>query len=182
MSFSLAVKQFGDGWAKMNQMPTIINVALRALDDTPREMAQIVATEMRKAIRTGSYAPNSEATIIIKGSAKPLVDKGTMRNSIVVTNTDAFSYYGGIDPDATNDAGVRIGDIAMAQNTGYAIPVTDELRQFMASYGIAVHATTKFFLVPPRPFLTTALQNAEPQIEKIQATLGKRLVSVFGVK
>lgn len=37
---------------------------------------------IQREIRNGSFAPNSPATIRKKGSAQPLIDKGTMRDSV----------------------------------------------------------------------------------------------------
>jgi len=38
--------------------------------------------DIKKKIMTGPFAPNSEATIVIKGSSRPLIDTGIMRQSI----------------------------------------------------------------------------------------------------
>lgn len=47
-----------------------------------RRMGRQFVRNSRRLIRAGSYAPNSPITTIIKGSSKPLVDKGDLFQSI----------------------------------------------------------------------------------------------------
>ena len=45
-------------------------------------LGQQTEDDMKNTIMTGNFAPNSDYTIAKKGSSRPLIDTGTMRNSI----------------------------------------------------------------------------------------------------
>lgn len=59
--------------------------ALQALG-TSKEVAEAVGSKAKSmiqdAIRDGDWAPNAPSTIKIKGSDKPLIDTGTMRQGV----------------------------------------------------------------------------------------------------
>ena len=45
-------------------------------------LGQQTEDDMKNTIMTGSFTPNSAYTVAKKGSSRPLIDTGTMRNSI----------------------------------------------------------------------------------------------------
>lgn len=50
-------------------------------------MGRRFVRDARRLIRSGAYAPNSPLTVLLKGSSKPLVDKGDLFQSITFENT-----------------------------------------------------------------------------------------------
>jgi len=167
MSVSLKVTQFGNGWGAIAKIPDLWKTLMKFYETLPAKMAATYAREMRRAIKSTSMKANSSATIILKGSNEPLVDSGKMRRSIINKKEKKFNYYGGIDPKAVSASGKKISDIALAQNAGYVVPVTESLRSFMASRGITLRADTKVLIVPPRPFLSLAFDKAQPKLQKL---------------
>lgn len=179
MSIALSISRFGDGWAKMLNLPILANLLCFHYENLVAESASITVRELKAAARSGAIAPNSLATVILKGSATPLVETGKMISSIKVKKNDAFDYYAGIDPAAVNDKGANIATIALKQNAGYIIVVTNAVRAYLRSAGLHVGNDTKFFVVPPRPFLTEGFTNALKEIEKKFGRTKEMAISSF---
>lgn len=179
MSISLKISKFGDGWAKMLNLPVLANLLHFHLTNLVSESARITVRELKAASRSLALAPNSLATVILKGSATPLVETGKMLDSIKVKRNTEFDYYAGIDPAAVNDRGDNIAAIALKQNAGYIIIVTDAIRAYMRSAGLLVGHDTTFFVVPPRPFLTEGFTNALKEIEKRFGRTREMAISSF---
>lgn len=175
----LSTSRFGSGWGLADKLPVVWQTAMKFYNDIPRKMAEAFAGEMKKAIRATDLAPNSGATVILKGSGVPLVHTGKMKKSIITKNMGTFDYYGGIDPAATTPDGTLISKIAQMQNAGYVIPVTAKIRALMDSHGIIVSPDTKFFVVPARPFLARALDKVQPRFKKIQKEAGIGAVRIM---
>lgn len=51
-------------------------------DDALNRLGIYAKSGIQSYIRNGNFVPNSPATIKIKGSSKPLIDSGTLRNSV----------------------------------------------------------------------------------------------------
>lgn len=47
------------------------------------ELGRRAQTDVKRKIRSGPFAPLAPATIARKGSSRPLIDTGTMRNAVV---------------------------------------------------------------------------------------------------
>jgi len=52
------------------------------LDKALAILGEVAASDVRAKIVNGPFVPNSPATIAAKGSSKPLIDTGTMRNAV----------------------------------------------------------------------------------------------------
>jgi hypothetical protein len=145
----------------------LLGIMTRGPDRLMLRIVKIVSDNFKRSIRDVGKIRNSQATIVLKGSSTPLIDSGKLVESIVWKKLSRFVYFAGIDPNAKTSRGVPYSVIAARQNEGYIIPVTDEIRAFMAVHGIAVRADTTFFVVPPRPFLSVALEKSLSQIQAI---------------
>lgn len=70
-----------------DQLYQFTGQALEALS-TSREVAEAVGSKaqsiIREAIRNGDWEPNAPSTIKKKGSDKPLIDTGTMRQGVSI--------------------------------------------------------------------------------------------------
>jgi len=179
MSASMSIAKFGDGWAKMANLPLLASLLSAHFQGLVAESARITVRELKSAARATSIAPNSLATVILKGSATPLVETGEMLAAIQVKQNSDFDYYAGIDPDATNKKGRNIAELALNQNAGYIITVTNAVRAYLRSAGIRVGNDTQFFIVPPRPFLTEGITNALTEIIKKFGRTKDMAVSAF---
>lgn len=180
MKVGISVSRFGDGWRKLDNLKAAGKAFIAYFEDSPRAMANAVSREMRKALRSTKLPRNSMATIIMKGSNTPLVDSGKLLDSIETVKLGPFDYYGGVDPVGREANGHSFVSIALAQNSGYIVPVTEGLRNYMSAFGIDVHPDTQFFVVPPRPFLSMGLENADPKIQAIMDDMGRHAPAVFG--
>jgi hypothetical protein len=145
----------------------LLGIMMSGPDRLMLEIVQTVSRNFKFSIRDAGRISNSQATIILKGSSTPLVETGKLVNSIIWRKLSRHVYYAGIDPVAKTSRGVPYSVIATMQDTGYVIPVTDAIRAFMAENGVHVRHDTQFFVVPPRPFLSTALDKSMNEIQTI---------------
>lgn len=144
---------------------------------------KIAEASIRKEIKRGSFEANSPLTIMIKGSSKPLVDKGTgLFQAITSKRVDDLTAFAGV---------LRTSEkynIALGLHEGMTIRVTPAMRGmfFMlwkASEGEIgageltgraaelwdrapggwkpLRSTTTQIIIPARPFIRQAFDNAE---------------------
>jgi|APIni6443716594_1056825.scaffolds.fasta_scaffold00089_15 hypothetical protein len=123
--------------------------------------ARAAARRIREALKSNEMRPNSAATIALKGSNTPLIDTKALVRSIIEQKVSPFEYYGGVDPTATHPvSNIPLWVIAVRQNAGYVINVTPAIRERFRAAGLTVGNNTKFFVVPPRPFLDIGIEAA----------------------
>ncbi len=118
------------------------------------------AAMIQKGIVSGApggkaFAPNSPATIMLKGSSKPLIDKGDLLGSVTYEVLD-------------NGNGVFIGvksgkeaNIAAVHEFGCTIGVTPKMRAYLHHIGIHLRGSTQYIHIPARPFLSPIFQSEE---------------------
>lgn len=176
----LQLSRFGEGWAKMANLQVMLNLLQNEFEALPRRLATMVARHIKTEATSSKLAPNSVATIILKGSSTPLIDTGSLLESIIVRKEAPFTYYGGINPSAKNQRGVSQSVVALKQNMGYIIPVTDSIRKLFIEHGMTVSPNTQFFVVPARPFLTEAFRKADIELEKERAHTGLKITRSLG--
>ncbi len=149
----------------------------------------MVAAEVRKRIKGRKYAANSPLTILIKKSSTPLVNDGDLFGAVTSKNLDAYSVFVGILRSAMSADGKSLVNIAEFLHNGGSIPVTEAMRNmFMMLWEVGqgkrerstlegraaelanalkgrikqikpIKPTTKFIVVPPRPFLSDVLKD-----------------------
>lgn len=90
---------------------------------------------MRKVLQAGQYvAPNADLTIILKGSSKPLVDKGVLFKNITSTVIDDYTVFVGVAKTDSADY-----EIAKILHEGAILPVTPAMRgMFMMLYKVSM--------------------------------------------
>lgn len=126
--------------------------------------------EIRRNIRSGGVPTQKlhPFTIWMKKSRKPLIDTGTLLNSIIVDELEDDNnilYYAGVDPFATVD-GKSLLMIAARLEYGSEYPnspqfITDRMRAFLLSRGLVLRKETKYLILPPRPFIRPAFKNID---------------------
>lgn len=107
----------------------------------------------------GGWAPLSEVTKQIKGSGRPLVDTGEMRDSIVAWD-EGGDWFAGIPDDSP--AIPR----AAVHEKGAHVPVTDAVRKFFAAQGFPLRADTRFLRIPPRPWFRPAERELDAYVKE----------------
>lgn len=134
----------------------------------------------------GHGVPNSPLTVLAKGSDKPLVDRGDLRQSISVGTSrlpKVFSASVGVKRSTGRGEGA---DIAPILHNGAVIKVTPEVR---AAAFAAIRERTgrpvqmdqgggakKSWIIKPRPFLKDPLDAAEMRIKRSMANAIKSAI------
>lgn len=160
--------------------------------------ALMVQAEARRLIQAGAYARNAALTAAIKGSSKPLADKGDLFKSITHFVEDDFTAYVGVM--RTDDR----YDLAVALHDGFEVSVTPAMRGmffilWQASTGavssdkltgraaelferyqdwLPLKASTTTIVTPPRPFIEAAFQSSGVR-KKAEANWNLALKQVF---
>lgn len=149
----------------------------------------MVAGMIRKRIRGRRYTSNAPLTVLIKKSSTPLVDDGDLFGAVTSKNIDAYSVFVGVLRSAIGPDGQSLVNIAEFLHKGGSIPVTDAMRaMFIMLWEVGqgkrerstlegraaelakqlkgrikqikpLKASTKFIVVPPRPFLSDVLND-----------------------
>ena len=167
---------------------------------TRREMERQVALLRRDVIgyidgeRHG--VPNSPLTILIKGSSRPLVDRGDLRAGVRTAVSDAGSTASavrlrgavGVLRTARKKGGKSLVDVAVALHEGFVIRATEKVRAAVFAElrkrrkgkvrweGSGAGGSSKTWRVRGRPFLREPFEAALPRIElafgrSVKATL-----------
>ncbi len=151
-----------------------------------RRAVLLLRTEVLDYIDSEKHGvPNSPLTVLIKGSSKPLVDRGDLRLGITtdvgVHGKDIFGAVGVLRTRRTKD-GKKLFNVAIALHSGFTIKVTPAVRaaifaELRKRRGKGVRADTsgtrgggaKTYRVRGRPFLL------EPYIEN-----ERRILEILG--
>ena len=141
--------------------------------------------------------PNSPLTVLIKGSSRPLVDRGDLRQgirtSISAKGTNAFAVRlrgaVGVLRTARRGDGKSLTDVAVALHEGFVIRVTEKVRRAVFAElrkrrkgnvrwkgGAGSPSTT--WRVKGRPFVREPFEAAVPRIklalgDSVKVTLGR---------
>lgn len=163
---------------------------------------KVVEAAMRKVLQSGRLRANAALTIAIKKSSKPLVDQGTLFQSITSQVVDDFTAFVGVlrsspayDLVQTLHEGVRIkvtqkmrglfymlwrastGNIDSGRLTGRAA----ELWARMPGGWFPLAASTKVIVIPPRRFILAAFR-AKGVIDQCRRNWEKALDDTFSAR
>jgi hypothetical protein len=154
--------------------------ARKYLREAARRNGKDAEEVMRRAIQDGGYERNAELTVAIKGSEKPLFDKGSSLSQAItsIVVDDLTTFIGVPSKDS-------FYDVAVVLHEGRAIPVTDAMRGMFymlwrASVGdpvtlserakqlfernqdwLPLKKSTKAIVIPSRPFVRKAFEDPE---------------------
>ena len=112
------------------------------------------ATVMLRSLRDEKDTPKSGENVLGKGSPQPLVDSGSFKRAIQLEKDDSGSALGILVP--RDESGKDIQMIAEIMEGGALIPVTDKMRNYLATKGIHLRKTTRVISVPKRPLFNPA--------------------------
>jgi len=157
--------------------------------------ALFLQKKVKQLIRDEDYAANSEMTLALKGSNKPLIDQRNLFNAIDTVVYNSFSGEVGILRNAGSTGSkfgkaksqINIKDLVELMESGYTITVTQKMRQAIAmtlqgdltSKGkLRAKSRTALerlsenrgsgsqtYIVPPRPLLSKVFE--DPTTEKV---------------
>lgn len=139
--------------------------------------AQVARKYITQSITSGNYTDNSPVTAAIKGSNRPLVDKGMLLQSITgEAESWDTAIVGVLRSRMTTDANGRPKDVmslAKILHEGATIKVTPKMRKYLAMMSrlhpgkyFPLKQSTDTIVIPPRRFLESALE--EQHIQKYQ--------------
>jgi hypothetical protein len=123
------------GWKKFVRAFSRKRVEDKLREEETRRMREAVLflrTQVLEYIDSEKHGvPNSPLTTLIKGSSRPLVDRGDLRQSVTdevsVDGTDVHGAVGVLR--RRRRKGKRIANIAIALHEGYTIRVTEKTRK-----------------------------------------------------
>lgn len=94
-------------------------------------------------------------TVAMKGSAVPLAGgdlEAALTHRIETTPRGVVVWFG-----VPRSAGAELVMIAKVQEHGITIDVTPKMRGYLAATGLHLRADTLAVVIPPRPFISTAI-------------------------
>ncbi|WP_422444373.1 phage virion morphogenesis protein [Thermoanaerobacterium sp. DL9XJH110] len=158
----IEAKLIGD-WAKCKAF-------LDKLDDNFKKayktglnrVGQAAVKSLKKGMTEGApggqkYAPNHPFTIARKGSSKPLINHGDLRNSITYRVIGGATVFAGVLRSAKGKDGQQLVNIAAIHELGDGnggdlyIKVTPKMRAYLHSQGLHLKESTKYIRIPRRP-------------------------------
>lgn len=179
----MSVKLSGD-WKKF-----LRKFSSRAREEFQKELGKKVQEQLRLLRRDviryvdseQHGVPNSPLTILSKGSSRPLVDRGDLRESIntrtEVTRTEVRGGVG-VLRSSVNADGKKLWNVAAALHEGFVVRVTPKVRaalfaEMRKRRGKKVHFESsegsRTWRVKGRPFIEDPFKAAE---ERIKLALG----------
>lgn len=122
--------KFGKGWANLKAALAPNAFSKRLKEEVRKATAQnamIVAKEMRNTIKGRVDPPNAELTLAIKGSDKPLVDKGALWKAITWTVEKWHLGFAGLIR-SRRGADADLINVGAALHDGATMRVTPAMR------------------------------------------------------
>lgn len=124
---TIGIKRNGD-WkilqARLQQLPTRVRAAqhFAVLQEAHLFRAKVLRAFKTRGRSNGSaWEPLKKATTAGKQSSAPLVDRGDLRNSIVVVSRGRGRVFVGVSSKKRNKSGDRLVDIARVHEHGLVI-------------------------------------------------------------
>lgn len=134
--------------------------------------AKIAEGEVKRDIYAGvAFDPNSQRTIAIKGSGRPLVDKGDLAKAIEgeVVRWDLAVIGVLRSKEVTGEDGKTkdVKNVAAIVHEGAVVKVTDKMRAFFGAMSrkypgkwFPLADSTTVIIIPPRRFLMSAVKKS----------------------
>lgn len=152
-----------------------------AVFESGKEIARRIHSRVRTNITQGrpEWQPLSKVTTTLKGSEQPLVETGQLRDSFQVIE-EGDKVLVGIPEGTTRRDGKSMEMIAQTLEHGVTMEVTDAIRGFFAVSGFPLKLTTRFLVIPPRPFFQPAVDETEAEAGRILGPFVSKLLKELG--
>jgi len=140
-----------------------------------RKVGLVAEGKIKESIYSGEYKQNSAVTVANKGSARPLVDTGQLVRSINSKTVDWMTVDVGVlrKAQVSSHGNKDIIDVATILHYGATIKVTQKMRNYFAAKSREepdkwrpIRSSTRFIVIPPRPFLNAAVTRGQQFIYK----------------
>lgn len=180
---------------------------LRASAIAGGRVGYLVQAKIRQGIQSGRYADNSPITVILKGSSRPLVDKGDLFQSITYDQPDPWSVRVGIMRRKVGDDAINL---AAVLHDGATIDVGKHPRVRRKVFAMVSRALSAerlaalvprsrravsnaagglggggsrrdVWIIPPRPFITDVLTEASMR-HAVEEHYGAAVRAAFGAR
>jgi phage gpG-like protein len=194
----MGIKRTGDWDHARKEIPNLARRVDMATNRAVKQEAHYYRKMVLKAFKTGgrsngkAWEPNKASTAKRKKSSKPLIDRGDLRNSIVVLSKGGTSWVG-VPSNKRSQDGSRLVSIAGVHEFGktIAIPVTAKMVKFLmaqlSEQGIAPSGGTGSFRVgsvliikiPERSFLR-ATADAHFRGSQFEQRVLDRIAKILG--
>jgi len=160
-------------WEKLVDGPNFQRRLAKVMPVAFRRIGLLLVGNMRKAIRSGNYAPNAPLTKLTKKSSKPLVDRGDLMRALTFDSqhnptAGTYSVWVGLSRKARDKDGNEVANIGAALHEGFSVLVTPEIRRAVfakmneRNKGAKVQPTgaaaKAVWIIPPRPFVTQPVE------------------------
>jgi len=158
----MGVKMIGD-WAKTKAFLSRLDKDYQKAYRTGlARVGQAAVKALKRGMTEGApggqkYAPNHPFTIARKGSSKPLINHGDLRNSITSRVIDGATVFVGVLRTAKGSDGQSLVNIAAIHELGdgeggdLLIEVTPKMRAWLHHQGLHLKKDTKYIRIPRRP-------------------------------
>lgn len=158
----MGVNMIGD-WAKTKAFLGRLDKEFQKAYKTGlSRVGQAAEKSLKKGMTEGTpggqkYTPNHPFTIDRKGSSKPLINQGDLRNSIKSKVVNGTTVFVGINRSAQGKDGKPLVNIAAIHELGdgkggdLLIEVTPKMRAYLHSQGLHLKKDTKYVRIPRRP-------------------------------
>lgn len=139
-------------------------------------LAQVVGEKQAKALREqiaktildgqAGGPPLSPATVEMKGSQTPWFNTGVLAKSIDLVRLGKFTWGIGFKSGTGSHRDMDVAAIAIINEFGATIKVTERMRGFLAARGIFLQKATKVLIVPARPVVRPAISKMLPKFRR----------------
>jgi len=176
MSVDVTVKGF-DKLERALGAQHVRSVLRREVGHQMRRSAEMLRREVHEYINSERHGvPNSPLTVLIKGSSRPLVDRGDLRQGIetdVSFRPNAIVGQVGVTRTAKNRDGKSLHNVAMMLHEGATIKVTPEVRAAVFAKlrerqggGVRFNGGggSRTWIIRGRPFIKEPFESQTPAI------------------
>ena len=127
-----------------------------------KSVAEAMRDDIRKTLTTGRSGgpPLHPFTTSEKGHNTKLFDTGELAEAVRVFQLGAFTFGVGFQSGRDAHGRMDIAAIAVMNEFGATIKVTEKMRKLLAARGFPLAAGTKRLVIPARPFIRPAMSRA----------------------
>lgn len=148
------------GWKKIQDVMSefdrrLRRLATRALQDAGEELADDIKLRILEGKGMSKLHPWNIPLRGYKGEPgnRPLLSHGDLLNSIAVRSAGPLAATVGVHRGAMMKNGEDIANIAVMNEEGASLKITDRMRGFLRARGLRVRSDKSHIRIPARPFV-----------------------------
>ena len=180
MATKIRIIRFGD-WRiakEVFQNAKLVKAVEDGMVDGLKKSAPVIQRNIKKGIRQGrsEWPKLHPFTIAQKGSARPLIDKGSLMRAVKVDVESRKQLFIGIERGSRGSKGQDLALIANVHESGATIRVTEKMRGFLRAKGLFLRDRTKVIRIPARPFIEPAVNESVKEVKDLMIKSIRRRV------